>query len=218
MAYLQSIEIDWTTWKILKAGSAASATTYYLQQDLQYVPFLIAPNSNTFPDGEAIYFVGVNRDPSASGPYAALSSGIKALLHLQDITYTANDYGTGGNSITLQYVNDATAVGKEYVTVVGPAITVHIVSGQSTAQQVLTAALAWNAYSGLSSYHSAAASHLVSGVIDAGKEGIAQVTVGATPLATGTAAVTVLYDWENNYLSSGTRVACFAEGVALEVA
>jgi len=217
MAYLQSIEIDWNTFKTLKAGSGLHATLYYLQNDLQYVPFIIAPNADTIPDGESIYFANVNRDPSSvSGPYAALTSGAKDSLHLQDITYTANAYGTSG--ITVAYVSDATVVGQEYVTVVGTAITVHIVSGQSTAQQVQAAVNGWNAYTGLSQYNSAASSYLVSAVIDAGKEGNAQTTVGATALAGGAAAVTVLSDWETNYKSSATLVASFAIGIALSVA
>lgn len=217
MSYLQSEEIDWNTFKALRAGSGATSHFYYLQNDLQYVPFIIAPNSNTFPDGESIYFVNVNRDPSSvGGPYAALTSGVKASAHIQDIVYTATSYGA--SSVTVAYVNDATAVGKEYVTVVGNAITIHIVTGSSTAQQVQAAVNGWNAYTGLSQYNSAASSYLVSAVIDTGKEGNTQSTVGPTALTGGTAAVTVLSDWETTYKSAATLVTSFANGVASQVA
>jgi hypothetical protein len=217
MAYLQSIEINWNTFKTVKAGSGLHATLYYLQNDLQYVPFIIAPNADTIPDGESIYFVNVNRDPSSvKGPYAALTSGVKASAHIQDIVYTATSYGS--SSVTVAYVSDALAVGKEYVTVAANAITVHIVTGQSTAQQVQAAVNGWNAYTGLSQYNSSASSYLVSAVIDAGTAGNTQSTVGPTALTGGIAAVTVLSDWETSYKSSATLVASFANGVALSIA
>ena len=88
----------------------------------------------------------VNRDPkAASGPYAALTSGTLATATIQgSIVYTATVYGS--SSVTIAYVSDAPKVGEESVTVVGNAITVHIVSGSSTAQQVWAAVAAWNAY------------------------------------------------------------------------
>jgi hypothetical protein len=214
MAYLQQIEIDWNTWKTVKA-TLSGATVYYLQNDLQYVPFVIEEGTSPIV-AQSMYYVNINRDPSAvKGPAAPLASGAKDSAHIQDIVYTANVYGVSG--VTVEYVNDASAVGKEYVTVVGNAITVHIVSGSSTAQQVQAAVSSWNAYTGLASYNSAASAALVSAVIDAGKEGNPQVTQASTPLAGGAAAVTVLYDWETNYKGSATKVASFSEGVALDV-
>jgi hypothetical protein len=215
MAYLQEYEIDWNTFKSVHAAMP-SATLYYLQNDLQYVPFVIAEGTSPIV-GQALYYVNVNRDPSSvSGPYAALASGAKASAIIQDITYTANAYGTGGNSITVQYTNDATAVGKEFVTIAGNAITVHIVSGKSTAQQVVTAVVGWSAYSGLSKYNSAASTALVSAVVT-GSSGNPQTTQGPTSLTGGVAPVTVLSDWTNNYLSGATKVASFSNGVALEI-
>lgn len=218
MSYIQNLELSWADWKTLQAGVRSASTVYYLQNDLQYVPFIVQAD-NSQNDPEYIFYTNVNRDPSSvAGPYANLASGVKASRHLQDITYTAKAYGTGGNSITIAYVSDAVSVGKEYVTVVGNVITVHIVTGQSTAQQVQAAVNSWNAYTGLSSYGSSASSYLVSAVIDAGREGIAQVTVGATALLGGTAAVTVLADWENNFKSTATQIASFMDAVAQEIA
>lgn len=208
MAYYQNVELDWTTWKAVE--TKLGGTDYYLQNDLQYVPFVVDV-TNTF-----VYYTNVNRDPSASGPHAALAAGAKASAVIQDITFTANAFGTGGNSITIQYTNDATAQGQEYVTVVGNAITVHIVSGVSTAFQVLTAAVNWNAYSGLPINKSAAAAALVSAVVS-GNSGHPQTTQGPTSLTGGIATETVLADWTNNYLGSATLVASFANGIGEDV-
>lgn len=214
MAYLQQIELDWNSWKAVKA-TLSSATVYYMQFDLQYVPFVIEEGTSPIV-AQSLYFTNVNRDPSAvSGPYAPLTSGSKDSLHIQGVTYTANVYGASG--VTIAYVNDAVALGKEYVTVSGTAVTVHIVSGQSTAQQVVAAVISWNAYTGLSQYNSAASAYLVSAVIDAGQEGLVQTVQPLTPLAGGTPAVTVLSDWETNFKGTATRVASFSQGVALEI-
>lgn len=213
MSYLQEIEIDWNTFKATHT-TLSSATLYYLQNDLQYVPFVVEEGTSPIV-AQSIYYVNVNRDPSSvSGPYAALAAGAQASVVIQDITYKANAYGV--SSITITYANDATAVGKEYVTVVGNAITVHIVSGSSTAQQVVTAVVGWNAYSGLSQYNSAASSALVSAVVT-GNSGNPQIAVASTPLTGGVAVVTVLSDWETNYKGSATQVASFSIGVAKEL-
>jgi hypothetical protein len=58
---------------------------------------------------------------------------------------------------------------------------------------------------------------LVAAVIDAGTEAHPQVVAAATPLAGGAAAVTVLSDWETNFMGSATKVASFSIGVALEL-
>lgn len=215
MAYLQEIEMDWNTFKVVHATLSA-ATVYYLKNDLQYVPFIVEEGTSPI-QAQSIYFCGVNRDPkAASGPYAALTSGTLASATIQgSITYTATSYGA--SSVTIAYVNDAPGVGKESVTVVGNAITVHIVSGSSTAQQVWAAVAAWNAYNGNSQFNSQAAAYLVSAVLVAGKEGIAQTTQAPTGLTGGTSAVTTLSDWETNYMSSATLVASFSIGVGLEL-
>lgn len=305
MAYIQNVELNWTEWKEIKSDLSASA--YYLQNDLQYVPFVM-DTTNSF-----IYFTGVNRDPSASGPYAALSSGVKASAVIQDITYTSNVYGA--SSITVTYDDiDATATGTvtvidhtqlagavlsvngvaltegvqwsaatsnnatatslaaaistatvtthstggaigavitvtanaagipgnyislatsnatdltisgnhltggvggpgfESVSVSGQDITVHITSGVSTAQQVVTAVMGWSAYNSLNSY-SAASAALVTAVVT-GSSGNPQTTQGPTSLTGGTNAVTILADWTTNYLGSATLAASFMDGYA----
>ena len=214
MAYLQEIELDWNTFKVVHTTLSA-ATVYYLKNDLQYVPFIVEEGTSPI-QAQSIYYTNINRDPkSVSGPYAALTSGVLASAHIQNIVYTATAYGS--SSVTIAYVSDAPALGKESVTVLGNAITVHIVSGSSTAQQVYAAIAGWNAYTGNSQYNSAASAYLVSAVIDAGKEGVAQVTVGPTALTGGTAAVTVISDWETTYMGSATLTTSFSNGVGLEL-
>lgn len=216
MSFIQNVELSWTDWKTLQAGVRSTDTVYYLQNDLQYVPFIVQAD-NSQNDPEYIYYTNVNRDPSSvSGPYAALSSGAKASKVIQDITYAANAYGTGGNSITIQYTNDASAVGEEYVTVSGNAIVVHIVSGSSTAQQVLSAVVNWSAYNGLIN-HSQVAAQLISAIVT-GSNGTAQTTQGPTALTGGVNTVTVLSDWETNYKSTATLASSFMNAVAEEIA
>lgn len=214
MAYLQEVELDWNTFKVVHTTLSAG-TVYYLKNDLQYVPFIVEQGTSPIV-AQSIYFTEIGRDPKAvSGPYAVLTSGVKASAHIQSIVYTAPGYGA--SSVTIAYVSDAPALGQESVTVLGNAITVHIVSGSSSAQQVYAAITAWNAYTGNSQYNSSASAYLVSAVIDAGKEGIAQVTVGPTALTGGTAAVTAISDWETNFMGSATQVASFSNGVGLEL-
>ncbi len=216
MAYLQDVEIDWNTFKVVRA-TLATSTLYYLKNDLQYVPFLIQESTSPMV-GQSIYYCGVNRDPkAASGEYAAITSGAKATVLAQSIRYTAVNYGTAGNSITVTYVNDAPAAGQESVTVSGNAITVHIVSGVSTAQQVAAAVTAWNAYTGLSQYNSAASSYLVSALITPGEEGTPQIVVATYHLIGGVNTLTNLTDWETNYMGTATQVASFSVGVGLEL-
>jgi hypothetical protein len=215
MSYLQEIDVDWATFKSVHA-SLSSATLYYLQNDLQYTPFIVEEGTSPIV-AQSLYYCVVNRDPSqVNGPYANLASGAKASAVIQDITFTANAFGTGGDSISIQYVNTAPAAGQESVTVSGNAIVVSIVSGVSTAQQVVTAVMGWSAYSGLSQYNSAASAALVSAVVT-GSTGNPQTTQGPTSLSGGAAPVTVLSDWESNYKSEATLVTSFSNGVALEL-
>jgi len=215
MAYLQDVEIDWNTFKVVRTTLAPS-TVYYLKNDLQYVPFIIQESTSPMV-GQSVYYCGVNRDPKAvSGPYAALTSGVKATVLVQSIRYTAVEYGVAGNDITVTYVDD-TVSGQESVTVVGTDITVHIESGVSTAQQVQAAVVAWNAYTGLSQYNSAAAAYLVTAVITPGEEGTPQIALLTSHLAGGTAAVTVIEDWETNYMGTAVLVPSFSVGVGLEL-
>jgi len=104
--------------------------------------------------------------------YGVTPAAVKALLLVQDITYTAVKGGSQGNLISIQYANTATA-GAETVLVTGNAILVGIQSGVSTATQVSAAIGA-----------SAAALLLVTRVIT-GVGATAQVTAAAAFLATG---------------------------------
>jgi|SRR6185437_10663591 len=213
MAYLQEIELDWNTFKVVRA-TLSSSTLYYLQYDLQYVPFVVEEGTSPMV-AQSIYYCGVNRDPkAASGPYAPLTSGTLASATIQGIVYTATSYGA--SSVTIAYVVDAPAVGQESVTVVGNAITVHIHAG-TIAQQVYAAVAAWNAYNGNATYNSQAAAYLVSAVILPGQEGLLQIVQAPTALTGGTAAVTTLSDWETNFKSTATKVSSFSQGVGLEL-
>ncbi len=81
------------------------------------------------------YSVGlnVNMDNVTNVP------GVKASLVVQDITYERNVAGADGNSLTVEYLNTATA-GSEVATLVGGThIQVTIQSGVSTATQVAAA-------------------------------------------------------------------------------
>jgi hypothetical protein len=104
--------------------------------------------------------------------YGVTPAAVKALLVVQDITYTAVKGGSQGNSITIEYTDTETA-GAETVTVTGNTIVVGIESGVSTATQVDTAI-------GLS----AAALLLITRAIT-GTAGDPQTVVAETPLASG---------------------------------
>jgi len=213
MAYLQEIELDWNTFKSVKA-TLSSSTLYYLQNDLQYVPFCISEGSSPI-QAQSLYYVNVNRDPqSVKGPYAPLTSGTLASAVIQGITYTATSYGA--SSVTITYVADAPALGQESVTVAGNVITVHIHAG-TNAHQVLAAVAGWNAYNGNATFNSQASAYLVSAVIVPGMDGLAQTAQGPTALTGGVAAVTVLSDFETTYKSGGTKVASFSIGVGTEL-
>lgn len=105
-------------------------------------------------------------------------SGAAAALVVQDLTYTADLFGTAGNSITIQYIGDGVA-GAETVNVVASAIVVHMdptaVTG-STATQIKAAVDA-----------SVAASALIS-VAVTGTGSNVQAVAAATPLAGGAAS------------------------------
>lgn len=65
-------------------------------------------------------------------------SSVKAAKTIQDLTFTADTAGAGGNAITIAYTTGGTA-GSEVVTVVSNAISVQIQSGVSTATQIKAA-------------------------------------------------------------------------------
>lgn len=102
-------------------------------------------------------------------------SGVKALVAIEDLTFTAATVGTGGNSITVRYTPGATA-GAEVVTVLVNAITVQIETTVSTATQIKTA------------YDLVAAATALAACSVTGTGSDAQVTTAATPLVGGLAA------------------------------
>jgi hypothetical protein len=67
-----------------------------------------------------------------------VTPSLQAFLVVQDLTYTADAIGEGGNAISITYTTGGVA-GSEVVTVVGSAISVQIASGISTATQVKAA-------------------------------------------------------------------------------
>lgn len=103
------------------------------------------------------------------------SAGSAATLVANGITYTADIFGTAGNSITVALVAGGTA-GAEVVTVTGSAISVSIESGVSTRTQVKTAIDA-----------NASAAALIDVSVASG--GTAATAMSATALATGTDTV-----------------------------
>lgn len=121
--------------------------------------------------------------------YGVLNAAVKASKVIQDLTYTAVKGGEGGNSITIQYANTATA-GSETCVVTGNAILIGIQSATSTATQVRT------------KFNATAAAVALATCTVSGTAGTAQVTAAATPLLSG------LYDWKTaRYISekySGT--------------
>lgn len=105
------------------------------------------------------------------GSFAITDLGAAATLLDNGITYTAQEFGAAGNSITVALVAGGTA-GAEVVTVTGTAISVAIQSGVSTRTQVKTAIDG-----------SAAAAALVSVSVTSG--GTAATLLAATALASG---------------------------------
>ncbi len=73
--------------------------------------------------------------------YGETPTGVKALLEVQDLTYTALKAGTQGNDISIEYLDTGVA-GSEVVTVTGNKISVSMDSATSTATQIHTAILA----------------------------------------------------------------------------
>ncbi len=122
--------------------------------------------------------IGATAETIATAIAAALS-GSFASKQIQDILYTAKVPGTGGNSITITYVDDGTA-GAETIGVSGNAITVHMEDGVSTAQQIATAVTG----------DTGAMALLGSVAVDSGDEDDPQAAVGSTPLTGGGTAST----------------------------
>ncbi len=84
---------------------------------------------------------GSTTEPTVSGKVGIrvdISPPVKASKIMQDLTYTADNFGEDGNNISVEYTDGGTA-GSETVTVVGTAITVQIQGGVSTATQIKAA-------------------------------------------------------------------------------
>ena len=175
MAYLQEYEIDWNTFKIVHT-TLSSATLYYLQNDLQYVPFVIEEGTSPIV-AQAIYYVNVNRDPSSvSGPYAALTAGTKSSKHIEDITYTAVNYGA------VAATGSATVDG--YTSLSGATLTVNGI--------VLTEGVEWTA----ATSNNATATSLASAI----------TTATATTHATGSATGAVVTITANTAGAAGNAI------------
>ncbi len=86
---------------------------------------------------QQFYFSFIRKLTAIKGSVSMVQQ-VKASLVTQGITLTADAYGSAGNSITIEFVDGATA-GAEVVTVVGKAISVQIEDGVSTVTQVRTA-------------------------------------------------------------------------------
>lgn len=103
---------------------------------------------------------------------------VAASKHIGNLTFTAKAAGTGGNSITVALLDDATA-GSEIAHASGNAITIHMESGVSTANQILAAI-----------NESVSTTALVSAAVDSGQGSTAQTAAGSQNLAGGAAAIT----------------------------
>lgn len=123
----------------------------------------------------------------------SLVQAVKATVTAQGMTYTADDFGSAGNSITVTLTTGGTA-GAEVVTVVGKAISVQIQSGVTTQTQLKTALdasvaapISVSVASGATPVAAAAAVTLTGGV-----DGVASSTIkGASVVRSGVGQYTV---------------------------
>ena len=116
-----------------------------------------------------------------------LPAAVQALKVVQDITYTAVNYGTSGNSITITYTAGATA-GAEVVTVSGNDISIQIETGVSTATEVKAA------------FDLSAAAVALAAAAITGTGSTAQVAATVVSLATGAGDGADLPDWVSSCL------------------
>jgi len=116
-----------------------------------------------------------------------IPAAVKALKLVQDITYTAVNYGTSGNSITITYTAGATA-GAEVVAVVDNDISIQIEDGVSTATQVKAA------------FDASPAAVALAAAAITGTAGTAQVAATVVSLATGAGDGADLPDWVSSCL------------------
>lgn len=145
--------------------------------------------ANAF-DGSEVQFSSA---PSAGTPVHAVAAAVTINPTGDDnnITYTADDVGSAGNSITIQYVISGSGVD---VSVTGKDILVTAASG-TLASAVISAV---NGHAGASALVTAVASGTVSGAID---------DVAKTPLTGGVDATvakagTILQDGSNIYIAT----------------
>lgn len=126
-------------------------------------------------DGSDFYTLLISDDFTDSDIEDGVSSqAVKAEKKIQDILYRAKTAGVGGNSINISYA-DGASDGEAHVSVMGPAITVQIETGVTTAQTIADAI-----------EESVSASALVDVTIDEGDEDDSQIeTDGAQTLSGG---------------------------------
>ena len=120
---------------------------------------------------------------------------VKAAVTAQGMTYTADAFGTSGNSITVTLTTGGTA-GAEVVTVSGSAISVQIQSGVTTQTQLKTALDASVPAAALISVAVASGATAVSAAsavtLTGGIDGVSDSTIrGATVARTGVGEYTV---------------------------
>lgn len=146
----------------------------------RYQGALISVGDNTL--GGSFGYQTNNGDTHTNTTIDGLTKAASVII--QDLTYTADAAGVGGNEISITYTGGGTA-GSEVVTVDGNAISVQIQSGVSTATQVKTAVDA-----------SVPASALISIAIS-GSGSNSQTTIAETFLEDG---------FDTTYLNVGMRV------------
>ncbi len=131
-------------------GYSAQGHFTELQGNANYYGFQCSPTIDAQGTQGSVYGYLFNPAPStvnsAYGIWVSTSNitvyaGVKASLTIQDLFIEMNVPNAGDNSLTVEYVNDTTA-GNESVVLSYPALTVHIESGVSTADQVRAAFLA----------------------------------------------------------------------------
>lgn len=125
----------------------------------------------------------------------SLVQAVKAARTAQGMTYTADNFGSAGNSITVTLVAGGTA-GSEVVTVSGSAISVSIQSGVTTQTQLKTALDASTPAAALINVAVASGGTAVSAAsavtLTGGIDGVSDCTVkGATAARTGVGTYTV---------------------------
>lgn len=125
----------------------SNPTINLLSGNAGYFGLVLSPKIDAYTGTAQLSPININPQTSsvhsAQGIYVSLDqvttfAGTAATLVEQDLTFTVNAPTAGGNSITLEYTPGGTA-GSEVVSNVGPAFSVQIDSGVSTATQIKAA-------------------------------------------------------------------------------